>query len=399
MIEETLQRLYQYCRAEDWKGRDPYDGLNSRLFQASPLARWRWARLAWIQLFKRLPFNLRPLLGVPKEENPKGLALFARGLLALGQARCPWAAPDDCDQVFARLKQMRSPGYDPWCWGYNFDWQGRAFFVRRFQPNAVATTFAAHAFLDRFEAFRKTDDLAIAESACAFVLRHLNRPHETPDAVCFSYTPFDHSVVHNINFLIAALFARTASITGDATLAGWAQRALAFSVGQQAGDGSWPYGRASFQAWVDHFHTCYNLLALESCCRALERFYPRAVEQWEQALDRGLTFYLERLFRLDGLPRPDTRARWPIDTHSLALAILTLTRFADRRPLCRHRRQKVVEWTLRRMQSRRGFFYYQKHALLTVRIPYMRWSEAWMFYALADLLAQRHTWGKPAPTQ
>ncbi len=390
MIEESLQRLYQYCRAEGWKGWDPYDGLNSRLFQASPLARRRWARLVWIQFFKRHPVNLRPLAAVPKEENPKGLALFARGLLALQRARRLWLAPHDCDHLFVRLKELRSPDYALWSWGYNFDWQGRAFFVRRFQPNAVATTFAAHAYLDRFETFRKADDLAVAESACSFALKHLNRPHETPDAVCFSYTPFDRSVVHNVNFLIAALFARTASITGDTALAGWARRALRFSAGQQAADGSWPYGRASFQGWVDHFHTCYNLLALDTCCRSLERFFPSELELWEQALDRGLSFYLERLFRLDGLPRPDTRSRWPIDTHSLALAILTLTRFAERRPLCRHRRQKVVEWTLRRMQSTRGFFYYQKRALMTVRIPYMRWSEAWMFYALADLLAQQH---------
>ena len=34
----------------------------------------------------------------------------------------------------------------------------------------------------------------------------------------------------------------------------------------------------------------------------------------------------------------------------------------------------------------RGFFYYQKRRFYTVKKPYMRWSQAWMLYALARLL-------------
>src|SRR5581483_9721110 len=41
--------LWKYCRAEGLAGYDPYDGLNSRLFQATPLKNSRAARLAWTQ--------------------------------------------------------------------------------------------------------------------------------------------------------------------------------------------------------------------------------------------------------------------------------------------------------------------------------------------------------------
>jgi len=380
-IEQALRRLYDFCRKNDWKGWDLYDGLNSRLFQALPFKRQRACRLAWIQLFKRSLLNLRPLVGVPKEENPKGLALFASGLVRLTQAASDWIAPDDVSDIFTRLEHLRAPGYEPWCWGYNFDWQARAFFIPRLAPNAVATVFAAHAFLDRHAAWGNDRDLEIARSACTFLISHLHRLHEAADKICFSYTPFDNTVVHNINFLIAALLARVSATTGEKSLAEWACRALAFSLAHQAPDGSWPYGSASFHRWVDHFHTCYNLLALDDCQRRLR------TDMYDSAIERGLTFYLDRLFRLDGLPRPDTRALYPIDIHAVALALITLTRFADRRPLCGHRREKIIEWTLRRMQDHQGFFYYQKRAYSFVRIPYIRWAQAWMFYALAVLVA------------
>jgi hypothetical protein len=380
-IEQALRRLYDYCRTNDWKGWDPYDGLNSRLFQALPFKRWRACRLAWIQLLKRSPINLRGLLSVPKDENPKGLALFARGLVALTQVGCKWIAPGDVARVFDRLEHLRAPGYDQWCWGYNFDWQGRAFFLPRFRPNAVATTFAAHAFLDRYEAFGNERDLEIARSACTFVLTHLRRPYESRDKVCFSYTPLDDAVVHNINLLIAALFARVFAASRDTSLADWARRAITFSLSYQAPDGSWQYGTAPFHGWVDHFHTCYNLLALDDCRRWLR------TDLYDSAIERGLTFYLDHLFRIDGLPRFDTQAIYPIDIHAVALALIALTRFSDRRPLCYHRREKIIEWALRRMQDRQGFFYYQKRAHSFARIPYMRWAQAWMFYALALLVA------------
>lgn len=379
--EQSLRQLYQYCRDQKWKGWDPYDGLNSRIFRATPFRFSRVCRLAWIQAFKRMPINLRTPALVPREENPKGLALFARGLTRLRKAGVEWVHANDVSYVYNRLRQLRSPGYDRWCWGYNFDWQGRAFFLKRFAPSAVVTTFAGHAFFDRFERHCNTDAVGIARSACDFILGNLQRPIDTADKVCFSYTPFDQTRIYNVNFLIASLFARAWSTTGDMELAHWSQRTLAYAVSGQTADGSWAYGEDSYQGWVDHFHTCFNLLALDECQRWLH------LNAHDKALERGLAFYLDRLFRADGLPRPDTRGDDPIDIHGVALALITLSRFAGRDYRCKERLDKIVEWSIAQMQDHRGFFYYQKRPRGMVRIPYMRWSQAWMFYALSLLVA------------
>ena len=61
MINESFDSLISYCEKENYKGWDPYDGLNSWLTQKTPLGKSRFFRLTWIQLFKRNPLNLRPL--------------------------------------------------------------------------------------------------------------------------------------------------------------------------------------------------------------------------------------------------------------------------------------------------------------------------------------------------
>ena len=78
-IITSFLQLKSYCEQEQFKGWDPYDGLNSKIFQALPLKKWDLARLAWIQGFKRSPINFRKLLLVPKAYNAKGIALLLTG--------------------------------------------------------------------------------------------------------------------------------------------------------------------------------------------------------------------------------------------------------------------------------------------------------------------------------
>jgi polysaccharide biosynthesis protein VpsJ len=76
-LTATYEQLLAWCQDHDFAGHDPFDALNSRLFQATPLANSRNARLLWTQLVKRSPADLRGVARVPSERNPKGIALFA----------------------------------------------------------------------------------------------------------------------------------------------------------------------------------------------------------------------------------------------------------------------------------------------------------------------------------
>ena len=81
-IKHAFTELFAWCRKHNFSGHDPFDALNSRLFQATPLKHSRPARFAWTQLLKRSPVNLRTIGLVPPGRNSKGIALFALAALA-----------------------------------------------------------------------------------------------------------------------------------------------------------------------------------------------------------------------------------------------------------------------------------------------------------------------------
>src|SRR5688572_29802050 len=82
---DVSRDLLRHCATADWAGYDPYDALNSRLFQALPFRNSKWARLFFTQAMKRSMVNFRPFLLVPKTHNPKGLALFLASLVRLAR--------------------------------------------------------------------------------------------------------------------------------------------------------------------------------------------------------------------------------------------------------------------------------------------------------------------------
>ena len=94
-LEQAYESLAAWCRARGWAGHDPFDGLNSRVFQATPLKNSRVARLVWTQAFKRAPVSLRAPALVPARRNAKGTALFA--LAALARLRATRSGSDEAE--------------------------------------------------------------------------------------------------------------------------------------------------------------------------------------------------------------------------------------------------------------------------------------------------------------
>src|SRR5215212_4908215 len=82
LFQAAYDQLFSWCQERDFAGHDPFDALNSRLFQSTPLAQSRTARLVWTQLVKRSPADVRALARVPTERNAKGIALFALAQIA-----------------------------------------------------------------------------------------------------------------------------------------------------------------------------------------------------------------------------------------------------------------------------------------------------------------------------
>src|SRR5215471_18305823 len=199
--------LWKWCRAEAFAGYDPYDALNSRLFQATPFRNSRIARLAWTQFFKRSAINFRPLVDVPKERNSKAIALFALAALADYRRQPSQEAETEVREILDSLISMSLKGFSGAAWGYNFDWQSRSFFVPRGTPTIVPTAFAGRALCEAAEIFSRADYLPFARTICDFILNDLNRTDEAGDEICFSYSPLDQTRVFNASLLAGEVLA------------------------------------------------------------------------------------------------------------------------------------------------------------------------------------------------
>ncbi|MBR0023928.1 MAG: delta-aminolevulinic acid dehydratase [Muribaculaceae bacterium] len=393
LLIKSLIALKDYCEKEQFKGWDPYDGLNSKVFMSLPgLKNNSFYRLAVIQLFKRSPINLRKIALVSKEYNAKGVGLFLQGYCNLHEA--VMGRPElagtfgeaqeiekQIDALAKLLISLRSQGdYHGACWGYNFDWQNRTGFIfPKFTPTVVATTFCATALISAYEITKNQEFLDVALSSAQFVITDLNRT-ECNDAFLFSYSPLKgHETVYNASLLGSKLLSWCYKYTSNEEYRTLARESvLACCHGQQE-NGAWVYGMLPVQQWVDSFHTGYNLEALK------EYEYLTGDDTFHHCLDKGFDYYIKNFFEQDGSPRYYDNKKYPIDIHCPAQLFVTLAKmnkFQEYKLIS----EKVLKWTVDNMQSSNGYFYYQLKKGINSKISYMRWSNAFMFYALTYYL-------------
>lgn len=389
-ISSSFLKLKAYCEKENFKGWDPYDGLNSKVFQVLPLKHWDLARLAWIQGFKRSPINFRKLLVVPKEHNAKGVGLFL-----LGYCRLYQLAESGCEDFGTKeelLKQikditnlllsLRSKGYSGSAWGYNFDWQARRLFLfEKHTPTVVATCFCVEALLESYKITKNEAVLNETLSAAEFVLNDLSRtPHG--NGIIFSYSIKDgNNTVINASLLGAKILSYSYKYTKNEEHAKMAKLAITAACDLQEEDGSWIYGLLPVQSWKDSFHTGFNLDAIET--------YQQNTNDtsFQSYIKKGVDYYLEHFFEANGMPKYYHNKTYPIDIHCPAQVIVTLSKldiFKAHEVLL----SKVLDWTIDNMQHKKGYFYYQLKKGISSKISYMRWSNAFMFNAMAHFLLE-----------
>jgi hypothetical protein len=402
-VAQALEKLDAWIEQEEFRGWDPHDALNSPLLRRIA-GQNCLIGIVLVQCLRRSPVNLRPLLKVHKGYNPKAMGLF----LASSAQKFISTREE------VHLKRVRFVGdwlamnasqkYAGPCWGYNFDWPNRGFFVPAGTPTIVNTAFIALSFLDAESVLASSagvserageeglqtarndgsklssNALSIARCACEFILCNLNALRPSSREICFSYTPLDRRFVHNANLLGAWLLAAVYSRTGENKLAESAIAAARFTVSRQRPDGSWPYGIARSDQWVDNFHTGYVLMSLRRIGRYLQ------TDEFEAASCSGYEYWKQRMFLASLIPKYYPDRVFPVDIHCVSQAILTFMEFRDIDPSAMNRAEGLCRWAIENLQDPKGFFHYQIRRWYRVRIPYLRWAQAWMQFALTRFI-------------
>ena len=301
-------------------GYDPYDGLTSPVLAL--LQRQPFLARAAMQVVKRSPWNLRPVLGIRRAVYTKTLSDMAQAAFRLHRTHGESADRHRGLECIALLRQRRLAGFAGSCWGMELPYASRFVTATPSTPNLFQTVNACNAFLDAHDATHDAAHLDVVLGVVEFLKTGLGHVEASDDTVVWRYYPGSDAVVYNVNASIAAALGRLADATGRDDLRGLARRTLQGVVQAQNRDGSWPYARGPAGAWIDGFHTGYVLEALHDCAPRLHAAAAAA------ALERGAAFFAERLLDGDGTPRYTTDSRHPIEVQNCAQAVQLLAKLA-----------------------------------------------------------------------
>jgi rhamnogalacturonyl hydrolase YesR len=378
-LEIILTRIYQWSERQHFRGYNKHDGLNSPIL--NKLLGWgKWPRIIAIQSVMRSPINIRPLLGVKKTFNPKGLALFVQGLLDLYESTNDIKYLEAARSLLELLVEIKSTGnWSGICWGYHYPWQDPGFFAPTNTPNAVVTCFVCEAFLDAYFHTNEPRYLNIVSSALSFFLNDLTVLKDTEDELCLAYMPLPMSMrVMDVSILIGAVISRYNQYSFRDCNQNVANRLVRYVVNQQTDYSAWYYTDPPNDSHITHdnYHTGFILDALMRYMTAT------GCPEYQDVYKKGLHFYAKNFFNADGSPRWMNDKDYPHDIHGSAQGIITFSRHFREYPGLA---ENISGWTLDKMYNNEGRFYYQETRLYKKRFSLLRWCNAWMFRALASL--------------
>ena len=392
------ESVLEWAAERDFKGYDPYDGLNSKLLK--PLTKHsRLIRLLVIQAVKKCPFNPRKLLLIPPGLNPKGLALFLSGLglcpelnehgytEKLQQMILSLASKPDGSPAFSNNREIRTDistkaveDSGTFGWGYNFPWQGRAFYQPAWYPTVVCSSFVLDAFRDSGSEYYPL----IARKLAEFTIDSLN-VYEDDTGICFSYSPRDNSRVYNASLFAAKILASAANFdnANEKRYKQLAEKACDYVVSRQNEDGSWVYGEADHWQWIDNLHTGFVLETLNFISREL------GTDRFNDSIAKGLPFYRNNLFEDDWTARYLANKKYPLDPHSYAQAAITFLELEQYTSDAKQIAEDILYKAMQDLWDReRTGFIFRKYKAYKNRMIYLRWNQGWMFKAVCRYLGE-----------
>jgi rhamnogalacturonyl hydrolase YesR len=378
--------VLQAAKEHGYAGYSKFDALNSPLLQSLSLNN-KWLRLILTQGVNQFPFHIRPLLGVRKSRNPKGIALFARAHLFLYSVTGDEAHKDAAETLLQWLIENKAKGSTHASWGYNFVWQNTLFLQRENEPNCVVSVFAGEAFVHAYRVLKDEAYLLVARDVADFIVKELPVLFSSEDEIAIGYVMRDvRWVVLNINALAGAFLAKVWAHTREQGLAGYCEKLVRYTVNRRTPYHAWYYSHPKEKSPIQHdnYHTGGILDAL------LEYFEETGDGQYMDVYWKGLAYYQNHLFEPDGAPRWMNNRKYPFDVHGAAQGVISFAKAGRHEAAFLPQAEKIADWSVANLYRRQTRdFAYRRGRFMTWNYSLMRWCNAWMSRALGELLSAR----------
>jgi len=383
-VIQSVRKLDDWITNHDWKAYDPFDGLSTRRFGLAKINN-HYFKIALQQSVRRLPLNLRPLLGIKPMTSSKGMGFCALGYLNLYRSTKDETYLGKLRYCLDWLMQNYSSEFSGRSWGNHFNYASRGGAIPVGVPTIVWTSLIANVFLDAGEELDDAEYIETARLAGQFILQDISRYIADDGTICFVYTPikkqdlYEHCV-HNSNVLGGWLLGRLAKLTGDRQLYDIAKQSIGYTAKRQLENGGWYYGEPAKFHWIDNFHTGYVLESIHGYGLAT------GDREYEQELIKGFQFFKKNFFENDGTPRYYDHKTYPIDIQCASQGIQTLVNLRQYDDSSLDLAKKVAKWSIENLQDPDGHFYFRKYPLVTNKTPMFHWGQATMLAALGGLL-------------
>jgi rhamnogalacturonyl hydrolase YesR len=381
--EKILVDVLTAAARQDFCGYSKFDALNSPVLLKLSFNN-KWLRLLYTQAIKASPINIRTVLGVKKSRNPKGIALFARAYFFLYEktGNSDWL--DLGESLLKWLLEHPSRGVANLCWGYNFIWQNTIFLQAQFEPNAVVTVFVGEALIHAYRITNKQKYLDAAKSVAQFVVNDLPILYESENerAIAYVMRKVD-AVVLNNQVLTGAFLAKVWRHTKDNHVLDCATRQLNYTVNRRTDYNCWYYTEPKEKSPITHdnYHTGGILDGL------IEYFEETGNDSYMKIYRKGLVYYQNELFESNGAPRWMNDKKFPFDIHGSAQGIITFKKAARYDSRYQDQADIILDWAINNLyRKKRHDFIYRQGRWFKWNYSLMRWCNAWMARALAELI-------------
>ncbi len=325
------------------------------------------------------------MIGIHKGINPKGMGLFLKAYSILYKKTLNNKYLEKADLIFEWLKKNYSKGYSGYAWGYNFDWASPGSYLKAYTPSVVVTSFVIDGIFEYKKITNSKEAAEIIKSSALYIINDIPITH-FDDSISFSYTHLSKGCCYNANLLAAEVLAKADFINKTSDYTTLINRAVDYVISKQMSDGGWNYSynpeKCNERIQID-FHQGFILVSLDNLNKITGTERKNVIE----AITKGLSYYRNKQYLDTGQALWRIPKKWPVDIHNQSQGIITFSRLKEYSSDYLSFAQTIADWTIKNMQADKGCFYYRKNPVFTNKIPYMRWSQAWMLLALAELIS------------
>jgi rhamnogalacturonyl hydrolase YesR len=385
-ILNSLLMLEEWVSGENYIGWDPYDGINNLWLPQIKLFN-PYSQILFIQFNKYSPLNFRKFLSIKKELDTKGLALFIQAYTLMYRKTKKEEFKSKAIKLFKVLMdQSLISIWGNHCWSshkYPFVGVDKDKLSPHF-PDIIGTANALKAItsLHTLSDGKELNDIIAStrlflKSLCAI----------KKNIIYFLYTPYSRGkIVPNASAEAIEALSFSLKICFDSEINKICKDVVKSLQELQMQDGSWKYSIYSSGRIYQQldFHQGYMIDGLIS---SVPLFSPNECKTIETSILKAKVFY-KKMISKEGRCYYRYPKFFPTDIHNQSQGIITFSKLykSFKEPEDLNTSLNIALWTIKNLQDRKGFFYHQKGKIITNRIPYMRWGQAWMMLALSMLL-------------